>query len=81
MLITSDSAQTKTDNQTEVVEKKEEEVSLPSVYHEQVPEFYTKNDLVLSPLRDTQGRQSKTPRRRVVKNTKLKPIEDHANVI
>lgn len=77
ILITSDNGQAKqikTDDLIDVAEKKEE-VALPSVYHEQVPEFYTKNDLVLSPIKP------KVVRRRVSKNTKLKPIEDHASVV
>ena len=88
VLIAVDQHQEKAEDR--LSEKKEE--SLPSVYHEQVPEFYVEpevpqkfshslladkptTELVPSPLK------TKTVRRRVVKNTKLKPIEDHATVI
>lgn len=73
-------------------DKKEEESPLPSVYHEQVPEFYvepqvpqkfSRNLLADKPITELvpSPLKTKTVRRRTTKTTKVKPIEDHASVV
>ena len=91
MLTTTDHEQVVDSKQAEVVEKIEE-APLPSVYHEQVPEFYVEPEvpqkfsrslLADKPMTDLvpSPLKTKTVRRRVTKTTKLKPIEDHVRSV
>lgn len=91
ILTTSDHEQVVVDQQVEVVEKTVE-APLPSVYHEQVPEFYIEPEvpqkfsrslLAEKPHTDLvpSPLKTKTVRRRTTKTTKVKQIEDHASVV